>query len=176
MDTPHRKNNNGRANADSYDDGRLHCAPEIKTLKATGFSLFSSRRRGHNGYYAPTHSRKMSSTDFVSSSDFSIGSTWGRIIFFTMMTSASCHAAWSLFAVAKLVPKRPRFVLVPIAYFAMGLVYAFLRCAVLAFAISTIHFTLKDGINVGELAVYVFGLCFLCLFSSAGRIPLLYSL
>jgi len=121
-------------------------------------------------------SEEAASTDFVSTSQPTVSGVWGRIMFFTLMTSASLHAVWALLAVAKLVPRNWKFALVPVAYFVMGLVYTFLRCWVLALAVGLVHLSLKSGMAVEELAFYVFWMCFVSLFYSAGRIPQLYAM
>jgi hypothetical protein len=118
----------------------------------------------------------MSSYDFVSTTEATVGGVWGRITFFTVMASASVHALWAMLAVAKLIPRNPRFLIVPVLYFAVGLTYSFLRCWLFALAIGIVHLSLKSGMTVLELALYVFCLCFVSLFYSSGRIPHLYSM
>mmetsp|Transcript_30802 Transcript_30802/g.95139 ORF Transcript_30802/g.95139 Transcript_30802/m.95139 type:complete len:121 (-) Transcript_30802:6-368(-) len=117
-----------------------------------------------------------SSTDFVSTNEATVSGVWGRIMFFTLMTSAALHAIWAALAVAKLVPKHPRFLFVPLAYFVIGLAYTFLRCWVLALAVGLVHLSLRSGMAVEELAFYVFWMCFVSLFYSAGRVPQLYAM
>jgi hypothetical protein len=117
-----------------------------------------------------------STTDIVSTTDSTVGGVWGRIMFFTVMASASLHALWAMLAVVKLVPFNPRFLFVPVIYFVVGLVYSFLRCWIVALAIGVVHLSLSSGMIVEELAAYAFCLCFVCLFYSAGRIPHLYSM
>lgn len=117
-----------------------------------------------------------SSSDLVNTGDATVGGVWGRIMFFTVMTSAACHGLWDVLAVAKAVRSNPRFLLLPVAYFAIGMIYAFLRCWILALAIAFVHLSLRDGMTVGELGFYVFCLCVVCMFYSAGRIPNLYSM
>jgi hypothetical protein len=117
-----------------------------------------------------------SSTDFVSTTEATVSGVWGRIMFFTLMTSASLHAVWAALAVGKLVPRNPWFLLVPVVYFVMGLVHTFLRCWLLALAVGLVHLSLRSGMAVEELAFYVFWMCFVSLFYSAGRVPQLYAM
>jgi hypothetical protein len=97
-------------------------------------------------------------------------------MFFTVMTTAACHALWNMLAVGKMLPQYPKLLALPLIYFVVGVVYSVLRCSVLALAIALVHLSLRNGMVLEELATYVFVLSFVCLFYSGGRVPNLYSM
>ena len=114
--------------------------------------------------------------DLLNENEGSVGGVWTRIMFFTVMTTATLHAAWSMLAVGKMLTTHPRLVLLPFIYFVVGLVYALCRCCVIALAVALVHLSLKNGMVTVELALYVFFLSFICLFYSGGRVPNIYSM
>ena len=116
------------------------------------------------------------SNQILNIEDVSVGGVFGRIMFFTVFSCATCHCLWNILAIAKMLPQHPRLVLLPLCYFVMGLVYAFLRGWVFALAIAFVHLALGKGMNTGELAAYVVCLSVVVMFYSGGRIPNLYSM
>ncbi len=106
----------------------------------------------------------------------SLGGMWGAILFWTMVSCGTIHGIFGLVVSARLALHSIKFLFVPLIFFIIGVVYTFVRCAVLSLAVALVHLALQVDLQVGELTFYVFALSLLCLFFSAGRITNIYAM
>lgn len=113
----------------------------------------------------------------VEDTEGSLFGIWGRIVFWCVVSCGTLHGIFGLVVSVKLVTDlNARSLLVPVIYFVVGALYAFIRCLWLAMAIALVHYSIADGLELGELAFYVLVLTMLCMFFSSGRVPNLYAL
>lgn len=109
-------------------------------------------------------------------SDYSVKSSWARLMFISCMATAVIYTVVGLFAMRRLLIKDFRWWLAIVLYFFLGALHAFISLSVLCLAISLVFYTFRGGMSYGEMILYPGIMVIALIFFASGRITILYAM